>query len=110
MSPARTPARAAARGAAPKAPRTGSRFSRTFDRLRAAPAGAPSRRAGKIGPFLRDVRSEIKKVEWPSRPELVKLTGAVVGLSALVGVFLGGVDFVFQELFKVIIGLSSGGV
>jgi preprotein translocase SecE subunit len=49
-------------------------------------------------------------VEWPSRPELVKLTGAVVGLSALVGVFLGGVDFVFQEIIKAIIGLSSGGV
>ena len=110
MSPAKTPARAAARGAATKAPPNGSRFSRTFGRLRSAPAGASSKRASSIGQFLRDVRSEVKKVEWPSRPELVKLTGAVVALSALVGVFLGGVDFVFQEFFKFIIGLSSGGV
>jgi len=55
------------------------------------------------------VRGELRKVEWPSREEGTKLTAAVIGLSAVVGIFLGSVDFIFQELFRFLISLSNGG-
>jgi preprotein translocase subunit SecE len=77
--------------------------------LRAAQRSGGGRR-GSIAAFLRDTRQELKKVEWPTREEATKLTAAVVGLSAIVGVFLGGVDFVFQEFFKLLIGLTGGGL
>ena len=84
-------------------------MSRAFGRFRAGqPSNANRRSSGGIAQLLRDTRNELRKVEWPSRDEAVKLTGAVIGLSALIGVFLGGVDFVFQELFKAIIGLGNG--
>ena len=118
MPPARPPSKAVARGAAAKPqPAQPSRFARAFGRFGAAQRRATATssrtatsRTGGIGTLLRDVRQELRKVEWPSREELTKLTAAVVGLSAVVGAFLGGVDFVFQEFFKFIISLSGGGV
>jgi len=55
------------------------------------------------------VRGELRKVEWPTREEGTKLTAAVIGLSAVVGIFLGGVDYIFQELFRFLISFYSGG-
>ncbi|MCC7105800.1 MAG: preprotein translocase subunit SecE [Chloroflexi bacterium] len=59
--------------------------------------------------MIRDVRNELRRVEWPTRDELIKLTGAVCALSLIVGAYLGLADFVFQELFRFILSLGSGG-
>ena len=74
-------------------------------------AGGGSRR-GRVNPlnFVHDVRSELRKVAWPSRRETVNLTAVVIALSVVVGLFLGGTDFVFQELFKFLLGLQGGGI
>src|ERR671933_1996560 len=63
--------------------------------------GAAGGRRGRGNPieFVRDVRSELRKVAWPSQRETVNLTVVVIALSVAVGLFLGGVDFLFQELF-----------
>jgi preprotein translocase subunit SecE len=34
----------------------------------------------------------------------------VIALSVVVGLFLGGVDFVFQELFRFLLGIGGGGI
>jgi len=52
----------------------------------------------KIGPFLKEVQLEVKKVNWPSRKETLKYTLVVIGFSAIVALFLGGLDFVFAFL------------
>jgi len=49
----------------------------------------------KITQFLKEVRQELKKVSWPSRQETIKYTLIVVGVSAAVAIFLGGLDFLF---------------
>jgi len=75
-------------------------------------AGAGGRR-GRGNPinFVRDVRLELRKVAWPTRRETMNLTAVVIALSVAVGLFLGGTDFVFQELFRFLLGIqSSGGV
>ncbi|HHY12330.1 MAG TPA: preprotein translocase subunit SecE [Firmicutes bacterium] len=46
----------------------------------------------KIGRFLRDVRSELKKVIWPSWGELRVYTAAVLVAMVGVGVILWGTD------------------
>ena len=73
-------------------------------------AGAGGRR-GRGNPldFVRDVRSELRKVAWPSQRETINLTAVVIAFSVAVGLFLGGVDFVFQELFRWLLGLQGGG-
>ncbi|MBV9596527.1 MAG: preprotein translocase subunit SecE [Chloroflexi bacterium] len=73
-------------------------------------AGAGGRR-GRGNPldFVRDVRSELRKVAWPSQRETINLTAVVLAFSIAVGLFLGGIDFVFQELFRWLLGLQGGG-
>jgi preprotein translocase subunit SecE len=73
-------------------------------------AGAGGRR-GRGNPldFIRDVRSELRKVAWPSQRETVNLTAVVLAFSIAVGLFLGGIDFLFQELFRWLLGLQGGG-
>jgi preprotein translocase subunit SecE len=53
-----------------------------------------------VGPaqFFREAVSELKKVEWPSRQDTLKLTIVVIALSVLVGAFIGGLDAVFLSL------------
>jgi preprotein translocase subunit SecE len=74
-------------------------------------AGAGGRRGRGGNPinFVRDVRSELRKVAWPSSRETVNLTVVVIALSAVVGLFLGGVDFLFQELFRFLLGVTGSG-
>src|SRR5579872_3116152 len=73
-------------------------------------AGAGGRR-GRGNPldFVRDVRSELRKVAWPSQRETINLTIVVLAFSIALGLVLGGVDFVFQEFFRWLLGLGGGG-
>jgi len=57
----------------------------------------------KIVKFIKEVRLETKKVNWPTRQETLKYTLLVVGVSVGVAIFLGGVDFVFTALLNKVI-------
>jgi preprotein translocase SecE subunit len=46
--------------------------------------------------FLVSVRDELKKVTWPTRPELIKATRMVVILSLILGITIGILDWVLQ--------------
>jgi preprotein translocase subunit SecE len=54
----------------------------------------------KIKEFLKEVRLETKKVNWPTRQETLKYTFIVVGLSLVTALFLGGLDAIFQYLLN----------
>jgi preprotein translocase subunit SecE len=73
--------------------------------------GGAAGRRGRGNPldFVRDVRSELRKVAWPSQRETVNLTAVVLAFSIAVGLLLGGIDFVFQELFRFLLGLGGAG-
>ncbi|MCL4390331.1 MAG: preprotein translocase subunit SecE [Patescibacteria group bacterium] len=47
--------------------------------------------------FFQEVKAELSKVIWPKRPELIKLTAVVIGVSALVAAYLGGLDYIFSK-------------
>jgi preprotein translocase subunit SecE len=75
-----------------------------------AAAGGRGRRGTlSVVGFFRDVRSELRKVVWPTRRETLNLTAVVLALSAVVGAFLGAVDYVFQEVFRLLLSLTGGG-
>ena len=54
----------------------------------------------KIPQFLKEVRVELRKVNWPSRQETIKYTLIVVGLSAALAALLGAFDFVFASILN----------
>jgi len=57
----------------------------------------------KILTFFQEVQIEMKKVTWPTRPQAVNYTIAVVGISVAVAAFLGGLDYVFQFILNTFI-------
>jgi preprotein translocase subunit SecE len=55
---------------------------------------------GKIITFFKEVKLEIKKVNWPTRQETVKYTLIVIGASLVIAAFLGGLDYALQTLLN----------
>lgn len=51
-----------------------------------------------IGSPLQDIINELKKVTWPTREEVTRLTAVVLVVSIAIGIMLGGVDFAFNWL------------
>ncbi len=100
--PRRTPVGVGSRGSTPAAAGAGAP---------PRPAIAAGGRRGRGNPldFVREVRSELRKCAWPSQRETVNLTAVVLAFSIAVGLFLGGADFLFQELFRFVLGLQGGG-
>lgn len=57
----------------------------------------------KILGYLSEVKLELLKVTWPKRQEVVKLTLIVLAISLIVGLFSGGLDFVFTKMLSVFV-------
>lgn len=61
-------------------------------------------RAGKsIGSYCRDLKSELKKVVWPTFQQVRNNTGVVITAIILVGVLVALLDFGFQSLFSMLL-------
>jgi len=54
----------------------------------------------KIVSFLKEVKLEMKKVNWPTRKETIKYTLIIILVSIVVAVFLGGLDFIFTTILN----------
>lgn len=53
--------------------------------------------------FLREVRDELGKVVWPGRDDIIRLTLTVVFVSLIVGLLLGGLDFLLTKLLEIVV-------
>jgi preprotein translocase subunit SecE len=51
--------------------------------------------------FFRNVAAELKKVNWPSRKELVTYTIVVIATVVIMSVLIFGWDLILTEIFKV---------
>jgi preprotein translocase subunit SecE len=56
--------------------------------------------ARKPGQFLREVWLELGKVKWPSKHEVMQLTGVVLLSLIGVGLYVGALDVVFSYVFS----------
>jgi len=56
----------------------------------------PDFKGGPVG-FLKEVRNELKKVTWPTREQVIKLTIVVVVISLVFGIYIGGLDLVLTQ-------------
>ena len=59
-----------------------------------------AQQSGGIGQFLRDVYDELRKVVWPTGGELYRYTLVVIFTVALLGVFIGGTDYLLGAISK----------
>lgn len=57
----------------------------------------------KIIRYFQDTREELRKVTWPTRDEIVRLTLIVLGTTFAFAVFLGLLDLLFQRLASLLI-------
>jgi preprotein translocase subunit SecE len=66
-------------------------------RRSAAPTEGKKKRAG-ARQFLKEVRQELRKVDWPSRRELISYTVVVLVTVIVMTSLVFGLDFVFSKL------------
>ena len=64
---------------------------------------AKAKKGNFIVRFLRETRSELKKVVWPTRREALNMTAIVLGVMLLMAAGLGMVDWLFTELFALVV-------
>ncbi|NLA74221.1 MAG: preprotein translocase subunit SecE [Deltaproteobacteria bacterium] len=56
------------------------------------------------GQFLRDAKTEFKKVKWPTRKELIASTTIVIVLVIIAALYLSLVDFGLMSIINKIVG------
>jgi len=52
----------------------------------------------RLTKYFREVRSELRKVAWPNRKEVINNTGIVLLVVVIVALFIGVVDFLISNL------------
>ncbi len=63
------------------------------------------RKGFRLFNYIGEIVNELKKVVWLTRREIVYLTGLVLIVTIIAGIFLGALDFGFTELVnKVFVG------
>ncbi len=55
---------------------------------------------GKGVNFLKEVKMEVQKINWPGREQTIRYTTVVLGISLVIALFLGGLDFLFTLLLE----------
>lgn len=56
----------------------------------------------RIGAYFRNIKSEMKKVTWPTFKQVRNNTGIVIGAVIVIGAFIALLDFAFQGLWMLI--------
>ena len=57
------------------------------------------------GKWFREMKSELKKVVWPTLPQVVKNTGIVMAMVIIVALFIGVVDLGLMAGVKALLKL-----
>ena len=73
------------------------------------PSSGPKKRGffAAIALFLRQVIAELKKVVTPTRKELLKFTGVVLGFVIVMMAVVYGLDILFSWLTTVVFGIPG---
>ena len=61
----------------------------------------------KLFLYLKQVKTEVKKINWPTRKQTIRYSLVVVAISAVIAVFLGGLDYTFSNLLKKLVALFT---
>ncbi|HUD43969.1 MAG TPA: preprotein translocase subunit SecE [Patescibacteria group bacterium] len=53
--------------------------------------------------FLLETRDEVAKVVWPTRDQVIRLTLVVITISVIVGLYIGGLDYIMTQATTMLI-------
>lgn len=53
--------------------------------------------------YLKEVKAELVKITWPTREKSTQMTLVVLGVSLAVGLYIGGLDYIFTNLLGIIL-------
>jgi preprotein translocase subunit SecE len=67
-----------------------------------------SAQPGRFGGWWRETQSELRRVVWPTREDAMTLTSAVLFVTVLMTVILGGSDLIFTRLIAFITSIVGG--
>jgi len=62
------------------------------------------RKENRIKRWWRETIGELRKVTWPTPREAWRLTKIVLLVMIIMGVILGGLDFIFTKLVGLVLG------
>ena len=63
----------------------------------------PIKKKGGLRRWFKELKSEMKKVVWPTRKKVINNTGIVLGVMTFMGIFLGAVDLGLTKLLENVI-------
>lgn len=72
-----------------------------------AKTAKPEKKKGGIGKWFRELKSELKKVVWPTKAQVVKNTGIVIGMVIVVGAFIALADFLLNSGYAALMQLAG---
>jgi preprotein translocase subunit SecE len=72
----------------------------------AVAAAAQNKPRGSLKDYFRGIKTEMKKVVWPTRKELVSFTGVVLFLCVVMGLGIWAVDSAFLASLKYVLNIS----
>lgn len=64
------------------------------------------KKQNRIAKWFKELRSEFKKVSWPSKKKVLNNTGIVLAVMVVASVLVGGLDYGLLKLFGLILGLE----
>ena len=64
------------------------------------------KKPNRIVKWFKDLKSEFKKVVWPSRKKVFNTTFVVLVVLVIASVFVGGLDFGLLKLFSFVLNLG----
>ncbi len=51
----------------------------------------------RLTQYFRDTAAELRQVSWPTQHQAMLYTALVIGISAIVSLFVGAFDFIFSQ-------------
>lgn len=72
-----------------------------------AGASGQTGKKGGVGNFISGMVGEFKKVVWPSRKDIIRLTVIIIIVTAVLGMILGAIDFGFKSLVTFLSGVGG---
>lgn len=71
--------------------------------VKKAKDSAKNKKPNKVSKFFKDLKSEFKKIVWPSRQQTINNTLIVLATMVVIGLFIGGVDLGLGRILKLLI-------
>lgn len=61
-----------------------------------------TKKSGKISTYFRELKSEFKRISWPTFKQVKNNTGIVIAFIIILGAFIALVDFIFNWLLTLL--------